>query len=101
MTRDEVLRSQQRITEMRTARRAEIDAAARPPVTAADRVGAPFRAGDRVLDRRTGREGTVSDVGAPDRSGAVSVAIAFDDGSSDTRAVVDLLARPRLPTARP
>jgi hypothetical protein len=101
MTNDEVRRAQQRIADAKLARRADLDAAARPPVSAADRVGAPYRAGDRVLDLPSGREGIVDRVGAPDRTGDVMVSVRFDDGALGIRQPADLLARPRPPSSRP
>jgi hypothetical protein len=101
MTNEDVRRQMAAIADARDRRRAELDADARPPVSAADRLPAPFRAGDRVLDLRGGREGTVFDVGIPDRAGLVRVAVRFDDGGVSMGPASDLLARPRPPVGRP
>jgi hypothetical protein len=100
MTNDEVRRAQQRIADARVARRREDEAIAVAAPNAVAGVARPFESGDRVLDLRSGREGEISDVSPPDRSGAVLVGVRFDDGSRGLRDVADLMARPKRPAAR-
>lgn len=59
MTNADVRRALARIEENRAARRADIDAARRPPVTSADRIGAAHAPGDPVFDTITGQTGEV------------------------------------------
>lgn len=100
MTNDDVRRAQQRIADIRNGYSQEAAGAVRPPITAAARLGAPFAVGDRVFDRRSGREGEVIDVRTADRTGAVSVWVTFDDGGHYVGPADELLARPRPPAAR-
>jgi hypothetical protein len=100
VTNDELRRRMAALADARDERRRAIDADARPPVSAADRIAAAFRVGDRVMDLGGGREGRVSDVGVPDRAGLVRYSIRFDDGSIAIRVGADLLARPTPPAAR-
>jgi hypothetical protein len=100
MTNDDVRRAQQRIADIREVFAQDMAGAGRPPITAAARLGAPFAVGDRVFDRRSGREGEVIDVRTVDRTGAVSVWVTFDDGGHFVGPAGDLIARPRPPAAR-
>lgn len=99
MTNAELRRAMMRLDDAKATRAAEVAAAARPPVSAAQRLGAPFAVGDRVQDIRGGKEGTVVDVGPSDRTGAVLLDVRFDDGSFAVRPPSDLIARPTPPAA--
>jgi hypothetical protein len=101
MTNDEVRAQMTRIADARMARRAA-DQAAAPASTSADaaNVGG-LVAGARVLDVRTGREGTVDHVGPPDRVGRALLWVRFADGSVVSRGAADLQWRPTPPTGRP
>jgi hypothetical protein len=100
MTNDELRRRMASLADARDERRRAIDGDARPPVSAADRLAAPFRVGDGVLDLVSGREGRVFDVGVPDRQAAIVVVVKFPDGGSVSRLARELVARPTPPAAR-
>jgi hypothetical protein len=100
MTNDEVRRAQQLIADARVARRREDDTIAASAPSGVAGVARPFESGDRVLDLRSGKEGEISDVSPPDRTGAVLVGVLFDDGSRGLRDVADLMGRPKRPAAR-
>lgn len=100
MTNDEVRRAMTRISDARNALRAQVAGAAAGDTAPAPRIGGELLIGDRVLDVRGGREGTVSSVGAPSSSGAVLVNVRLDDGSLLVRTPFDLMRRPTPPGGR-
>lgn len=100
MANDELRRTLTRITDARDARRA-VDlgaASAAAPTSAAAR--AAFTVGDRVFDVASGREGSVTRVGAADNIGRTPIDVVLDGGAAVARLARDLIARPRRPAAR-
>lgn len=100
MTDDDSRRALTRIADARLARRSELDAEASAPAPPPASSAGGFTRGDRVLDRRSGREGTVQHVGEPDRRGDRLYQIAFDGGMFGLRPALDLLPRPTPPPGR-
>lgn len=100
MTDDERRRALVRVGDAQLARRAGMDPAAAPAAAAAPRIGPPFLVGDPVFDVRSGREGKVSHVGAPDSRGDVLYTVQFSGGQLGVRHEWDLHARPVPPAGR-
>lgn len=99
MTDDERRNAQQRIADTRAQIRRELDTPASPARTAADRIGAAFAVGDRVLNLQGGLEGEVDDVRPADRDGLAWIWVRYDDRSRSAVRASDLIARPKPPAA--